>query len=129
MYVYLYYTLVRVVCQYKPEENFFEFCCVSSAANKRLHIQAAIKILCSGISDYSEIKGNEYFKMKNFGNWGAGEEGTGVLGSKTEPCEPKPSCVKFIQKDRIYLLNAIDSPNWDDVPYIKLISENGDSSV
>lgn len=108
------------------EKSFFEYLAVSTAANLHLIMRAAISLFYNGLSDYWEVNNDIYKETRFFGEWGTGEEGAEVMSDCTILDAPKPSCLGVIQQDIIYLLQAVENPNWRDVPYIKLIAENGE---
>ena len=106
-------------------ENFIEYIKVSTDASQLLEVWAAVSIFYNGLSDYAEAEGETYKETCNFNEWGTGEEGSSFLGWQSVSYEPRPSCLGFIQKNTSYLLQALENPDWQDVPYIRLIANGG----
>jgi len=111
------------------EAQLLDFIWAAPVAYQQLEVRAAINIYNNGLSDYAEAHDDTYGETRSFREWGTGEEGPGVLNGESITSHPKPSCLGFMQKNIVHLLQAIENPDWKDVPYIKLIAENGDLQV
>ena len=108
------------------DDNFMDYINISAAANEQLEIRAAINIFYNGLSDYAEAENDLYKETQFFSDWGTGEESSAVLNGQPVYYEKRPSYLGFFQKDIVRLFQAIKNPDWHDVPYIKLMAENGD---
>ena len=102
---------------------------ISSAATKYFLKKIVLKILESGISDYAEAKDDYYHETRYFSKWGEGEEGAGVLNGQQKLNEATPIAVNIIHNDKGILSKALSCPFLLEIPYIKLISENGEIPV
>lgn len=111
------------------EVSFLEYVAVSTAANQHLVARAAINLFYNGLSDYAEADNDTYKETQFFSEWGTGEEGPELLGEHGKQCAPKPSCLGQVQQDIVYVLQAVENPDWQDVPYIKLIAENDNLQI
>ena len=107
------------------EANFIMVSRIVSASHGYLLKNVILKILETGISDYAEAKDDYYYETRFFSKWGEGEEGTGVLNENQKPTEPIPVAVNIIQNDYDIISEALSYPFMLEIPYIKLISENG----